>query len=155
MKTNLKKIQKEEHRHCLLCGQNNRRGLKLDLRPTTDGGVETSFECSKTLQGYKNIIHGGVISALLDSVMTNCLFAHGIKALTAELKVRFLAPVKAKGVVKLKAGIEKSNGSYYILRASLVQGQTPKAKAIGKFIAFFKNPEVKNDSTRKGASNAR
>ena len=137
-----KKIQKEEHLHCLLCGQNNRRGLKLDFRPTADGGIETSFECSKTLQGYKDIIHGGVISALLDSVMTNCLFAHGIKAFTAELNTRFMTPVKTKGSVRLRANIEKSSGSYYILKASLTQGQTVKAKATGKFIAFFKNAAV-------------
>jgi len=139
MKTNLKKIQREEHLRCLLCGQNNTRGLKLDFQPSDDGGIETSFECSKTLQGYKDIIHGGVISALLDSVMTNCLFAHGIKAFTAELNTRFMTPVKTKGTVRLRANIEKSSGSYYILKASLTQGQTVKAKATGKFIAFFKN----------------
>jgi acyl-coenzyme A thioesterase PaaI-like protein len=154
MKTNLKKIQQEEHLYCLLCGKNNRRGLKLDFQPTADGAVETSFECSKILQGYKNIIHGGVISALLDSVMTNCLFAHGIKAFTAELNTRFMMPVKTKGIVRLRANIEKSSGSYYVLRASLVQGQTLKAKATGKFIAFFKNPQVKNDSTLKEVLNA-
>jgi acyl-coenzyme A thioesterase PaaI-like protein len=154
MKTNLKKIQQEEHLHCLLCGQNNKRGLKLDFRPTDDGGIETSFECSKTLQGYKDIIHGGVISALLDSVMTNCLFAHGIKAFTAELNTRFLTPVRTKGAVTLRANIEKSSGSYYILKASLTQGQTVKAKATGKFIAFFKNAAVKNVSAITKAVNA-
>jgi len=146
MSTIHKKIKQEEHLHCLLCGQNNRRGLKLDFQPTADGGVETSLECSKTLQGYKDIIHGGVISALLDSVMTNCLFAHGIKAFTAELNTRFMTPVKTKGSVRLRANIEKSSGSYYILKASLTQGQTVKAKATGKFIAFFKNAAAKNVS---------
>jgi acyl-coenzyme A thioesterase PaaI-like protein len=135
MKTNLKQIQQQEHLHCLLCGQNNRRGLKLDFQPTADGGVETSLECSKTLQGYKDIIHGGVISALLDSVMTNCLFAHGIKALTAELKIRFSSPVKAKGTIRLKALIEKSFAHFYMLKAELCQGGCIKAKATGKFIA--------------------
>ena len=154
MKTNLKKIQREEHLHCLLCGQNNRRGLKLDFRPSGDGGIETSFECSKTLQGYKDIIHGGVIAALLDSVMTNCLFAHGIKAFTAELNTRFMTPVKTKGTVRLRAIIEKSSGSYYILKASLTQGQTVKAKATGKFIAFFKNAAVKNVSAVTKVVNA-
>ena len=135
MSTIHKKIKQEEHLHCLLCGQNNRRGLKLDFQPTADGGVETSLECSKTLQGYKDIIHGGVISALLDSVMTNCLFAHGIKALTAELKIRFSSPVKAKGTLRLKALIEKSFAHFYMLKAELCQGGSVKAKATGKFIA--------------------
>ncbi|MFA5167346.1 MAG: PaaI family thioesterase [Candidatus Omnitrophota bacterium] len=146
MKTTLKKIQQEEHSHCILCGQNNQQGLKLDFDLKKDGSIEASFKCSKDLEGYNNIMHGGVISALLDSIMTNCLFAHGIKALTAELSTRFMTPVKTKGIVRLRANIEKSSGSYYILKASLTQGQTVKAKATGKFIAFFKNPTVKNDS---------
>jgi acyl-coenzyme A thioesterase PaaI-like protein len=137
MKINLKEIQQKEHLHCLLCGRNNKRGLKLDFWPTADGGVETSLECSKTLQGYNGIIHGGVISALLDSVMTNCLFAHGIKALTAELKVRFSLPVKAKGALRLKAHIERSSAHFYMLKAELCQGGNIKAKATGKFIAHL------------------
>jgi hypothetical protein len=53
-----------------------------------------------------------------------------------------MTPVKTKGTVRLRANIEKSSGSYYILKASLTQGQTVKAKATGKFIAFFKNAAV-------------
>jgi len=149
-----KKIKQEEHSHCFLCGHSNKKGFKLDFDLVDDGSMEACFRCSDFLEGYNNVMHGGVVSALLDSVMTNCLFARGIKALTAELNVRFLAPVKTEGVVRLKASIEKSSGSYYVLRASLVQGQTLKAKATGKFIAFLKNPEVKNDSTLKEVLNA-
>ncbi len=135
MKTKLKKIQREEHLYCLLCGENNRRGLKLDFRPTADGGVETSLKCSKTLQGYKNIIHGGVIAALLDSVMINCLFAHGIKTLTAELKIRFSFPVNTKDSLWLRAKIERSYAHFYLVKSELSQGGIVKAKASGKFIA--------------------
>jgi acyl-coenzyme A thioesterase PaaI-like protein len=35
------------------------------------------------------MLHGGVISSILDGTMTNCLFAHGTVAVTAELRVRF------------------------------------------------------------------
>ena len=139
-----KKIKREEHSHCFLCGSNE-QGFKLDFDLMEDGSIEECFQCSDFLEGYNKIMHGGVISALLDSVMTNCLFAHGIKALTAELNVRFLAPVKTEGVVRLNAAVEKSSGSYHIVSASLIQGQTLKAKATGKFIAFFKNPVIKSD----------
>ena len=140
MNASYKKTRSEEHRYCLLCGPGNGRGLKLDFRPTKEGGVESSLKCSKTLQGYRNIVHGGVISALLDSAMTHCLFAHSIKALTAELKIRFSLPVNTKNTVQLRAWIEKSFGHYHMLKAELVQDRIVKAKATGKFIAFSHAP---------------
>lgn len=138
MKKVLRKMRREEHPRCFVCSSGNERGFKLDCEIMADQSIGAFFTPSDALEGYSNVMHGGAISALLDSVMTNCLFAHGIKALTAELNVRFLAPVRTNTAVELKAGIERSNGSYYIVNASLAQDKILKARAIGKFIEFFK-----------------
>lgn len=135
MKDTIKKIQQEAHPHCILCGHNNRKGLKLNFQLFEDGIIETSIKCSKSLQGYKNIVHGGVLSALFDSAMINCLFAHGIKALTAELRIRFIQPVNIQQIIRLRANIEKSYGHFYMLKAELFQNNVKKARAIGRFIA--------------------
>jgi uncharacterized protein (TIGR00369 family) len=134
MDISLKRIQREEHPHCLLCGRGNKRGLKLDFQIMKDGSLESSLKCSKALEGYKNIVHGGVTSALLDSIMTNCLFAHGIKAVTAELKVRFLHPVDIRKSIRLRARIEKTYAHFYALKAELYQDEGIKARATGKFM---------------------
>ncbi len=138
MKKILRKIQQEEHPHCFVCGRNNERGFKLDFNPAADGGLEASLVPSDELAGYCHVMHGGVMSALFDSIMTNCLFARGIKALTAELKTRFLVPVQTSTAVQLRACIERCYGNYYILKATLFQGGILKAKATGKFVAFAK-----------------
>jgi uncharacterized protein (TIGR00369 family) len=77
-----------------MCGENNLFSLRLKFKPAPDGAVSTTFTGNSRLQGYDGIMHGGVISALLDSAMTNCLFQKGIEAVTAELRVRFVLPVR-------------------------------------------------------------
>jgi hypothetical protein len=81
--------------------------------------------------------------------MTNCLFAHGIHAFTAELKVRFLLPVTVRGVIRLKANIEKSYAHFYMLKAELLQNHALKARASGKFASFSKIEVAKQKPRKK------
>jgi len=115
-----------------------------------DDVISKTFIISGVLAGAAGVmwsIHMGLVNHYTG-------FLPGIKAFTAELNTRFMTPVKTKGTVRLRANIEKSSGSYYILKASLTQGQTVKAKATGKFIAFFKNSAGKNVSAATKVVNA-
>jgi hypothetical protein len=74
-----------EHAQCLFCGKQNPIGFKLAFHARGDGSVHAVFPCERPLQSYPETLHGGVIAALLDSAMTNCLFSKGVIAVTAEL----------------------------------------------------------------------
>jgi acyl-coenzyme A thioesterase PaaI-like protein len=76
-----------------------------------------------------------MVSTLLDAAMTNCLFAHGFAAVTAELTVRFLRPVAADRPVTANARIEKSWRRLHLLAAELRQDGKLMATAIAKFVA--------------------
>jgi acyl-coenzyme A thioesterase PaaI-like protein len=80
------------------------------------------------------LLHGGVIAALLDGAMTNCLFAFGHRALTVELKVRYHAGVAAAEESLLRAWLEDSTRELFQLRAELSQDGAVKASATGKFM---------------------
>jgi acyl-coenzyme A thioesterase PaaI-like protein len=43
-----------------------------------DSVVRATFECDHTFEGYPGMVHGGVISSILDGAMGNCMFAHGL-----------------------------------------------------------------------------
>lgn len=75
----LHKIRARTHRNCVVCGTVNGRGLRLDFRTSEDGSVQATFDCREAYAGYANVLHGGVVSALLDGAMTNCLFAHEMR----------------------------------------------------------------------------
>lgn len=140
MNSKLKKLRGEEHPGCLLCGQSHPRGMKLDFELREDGSVEAMVRVSKALEGYRGMLHGGVIAALLDSAMTNCLFARGVKGLTAELKIRYLQPVALQAPFLVRAFPEKVYGHFYSLKAELLQEGILKSKGLGKFLSFSEIP---------------
>jgi len=99
-----------------------------------DGGVQAHFDCDSAYEGFPGMLHGGVISCLLDGAMTNCLFAHGRRGITGELKVRFRHPVVTGQSTLVRAWIESSSPPFHVLKAELIQDQQVKARATGKFL---------------------
>ncbi len=123
----------KDHEWCLLCGSRNPRSLKLNFK-NWEGGVKTGFTPGPDLQGYSGILHGGIVSALLDSAMTHCLFNRGIKALTGDLHVRFLHSVPCKQPLEIRASIVSSRPPLYRLKSELLQGEKILARAEAKFM---------------------
>lgn len=109
-------------------------GLRLKFRPQADGSVEGAAFCAKALTGYDGLLHGGVAALMLDSAMTNCLFAAGITALTGELAIKYRAPVMIGRAVALKAWIEKDHDPLFLLKSELRQDGAVKVSAEAKFM---------------------
>ncbi len=122
------------HPRCLLCDAAGPLGLGQEFILQADGSVQSTFEGGEAFEGYVGLLHGGVTAALLDGAMTNCLFARGVRGLTAELTVRFREPVETKGRMTVRARLAESHGRLHLLRAELRQGGRLKAAAVGKFL---------------------
>lgn len=129
-----KRLRQQSHPFCVVCGDTNRNSLGMDFRTAGNGIVEATFVCERAFEGYPNVLHGGVICALLDGAMTNCLFAHGRAGVTGDLNVRFCQPVAANGCATVRAWIESSLQPLYKLAAELVQGEEIKATAKARFV---------------------
>jgi uncharacterized protein (TIGR00369 family) len=99
-----------------------------------DGSVQADFDCGDLLEGYPHTLHGGIIASLLDGAMTNCLFAHGLVAVTAELTIRFLRPVVTNQAATVQAWLQRSRRTLHRLEAELRQNGQLMAMATGKFI---------------------
>jgi len=81
-----------KYAHCFVCGDKNDNGLKAVFM--YDGKqASTTVVAREVFEGYKNIYHGGILSTLLDEVMIKAILAEEIFAVTAELTVKFKAPV--------------------------------------------------------------
>lgn len=122
------------HPLCIVCGREIGGGLNLRFSLRDDGSVEASFQCRQRLQGYPDTMHGGVTAALLDGAMTNCLFAHGIAAVTAEMTVRFRHPIELHDSLTVSARIARSQSPLHVIEARIVQREQVKATAAGKFM---------------------
>ena len=129
-------MRDREHDRCFVCDPDNPRGLGLRFQTSADGCVIAAFSCAEVFHGYRQWLHGGVTSSLLDGAMTNCLFARGVVAATAELSIRFLHPVVIDRHAHVKAWEEKSYSPLHLLRAELVQDGKILVKASAKFMEF-------------------
>ncbi len=122
------------HSHCVVCGVENPQGMHLQFCRDHNGGIVGRFQCDPKYAGYPQILHGGIVASLLDGAMTNLLFADGVRAMTAELVVRFRRPVRVSDPAIVSATRRKSHPPLYVLKARLEQGGCVCATAVGKFL---------------------
>jgi acyl-coenzyme A thioesterase PaaI-like protein len=74
---------------CFVCGQDNGRGLRIRFECDGRGETTASWTPEPAFEGFEGIVHGGVVSTVLDEAMSKAVAASGAEALTAELRVRF------------------------------------------------------------------
>ena len=130
------RVRERNHGRCVVCGADNATGLHVDFQALSDGSVEAEFSPHPSLVGYPGRLHGGVIAALLDGAMTNCLFANDIIAVTAELTIRYRAPVAPDLPVHVGARIEQTGRRLYRVAAWVHQGAHTVVTAGARFIAL-------------------
>lgn len=83
------KLQAERQATCFVCGSENPKGLHLHYDCGVDGAVNATWTPTSICEGFRGIVHGGIVSTVLDEAMSKAVFATECQALTCELKVRF------------------------------------------------------------------
>lgn len=87
-------MELKDDRQCFVCGQDNPMGLRLVFEVDESArSIKTVFNPQKAHQGYQDVVHGGIVSTILDEAMTKLAFALGYNAVTAKLTVRFKRPL--------------------------------------------------------------
>jgi len=94
-------------RLCFACGEDNPIGLKL--KPIYDGEkVSAEFTAGELYQGWKNVIHGGIVYTLLDEIAAYAMLCHGIDfGVTANSEVRFKHPAPTGEPIQISAWVTK------------------------------------------------
>lgn len=123
----------KQHPHCVVCWDRHPFGLQVDYRVTSPGTVEGIFGCGKSYEGYENILHGGIVSSLLDGAMASCALAMGLQAYTVELKVRFRGAVAIGVPATIRGQWLRGSAPLHLLQASLEQHGKVLASARAKF----------------------
>jgi len=95
--------------YCFACGESNPIGLHLKFTKK-DLLVEAVFSPSDFHQGYPNIVHGGIVTTLLDEAMAYALEFNGYRGLTVKLHVRFLKPLRPRKMYRIIGCLGKVRG---------------------------------------------
>ena len=122
------------HPNCVVCSSKNSKGLHLEFVSSNDGAVTATFQCDEAFEGYPGVLHGGVISSILDGAMGHCMFARGQIAVTAEMTIRFRHPVVTNQEATVSARITRSSHPLYLLEAEIIQAGQVKVTAKAKFL---------------------
>lgn len=84
----------EDDNYCFVCGKENPVGLRLNFELDRDSRtIKTEFTPSKKYQGYRDLIHGGMVSTVLDEAMVKLAIGLGINVVTASMVIKFRKPL--------------------------------------------------------------
>ncbi|HEY5672633.1 MAG TPA: PaaI family thioesterase [Malonomonas sp.] len=118
LKQRLQKVAADSE--CFVCGSKNPIGLKAEF--SIDNAQSTSsasLQLAGEFQGWQDVIHGGIIAALLDEA---CIYACRAKAdqcVTAELQVRYRKPVPVGALVEVTGQLDDSSRKVWQASAKL------------------------------------
>jgi uncharacterized protein (TIGR00369 family) len=84
------------------------------------------------------VLHGGVISTLLDEAMAHALLSRVGRAPTVEINVQFVKLVRTGVPLRVTAEVVEQRRRIVIAEAELVQEGEVRARATGKFIVVPK-----------------
>jgi uncharacterized protein (TIGR00369 family) len=91
---------------CFACGQKNPIGLKLKFTQQDDG-VRAEFTPGELHQGWKEVVHGGIIVCILDEAMSYAALYTGVSTLTAKMQTRFKRPARIGEPLVVTARVTK------------------------------------------------
>ena len=121
---------------CFGCGQANAAGMHLEFsfdeeRRTVLG----TFSLGERYQGAPGIIHGGIVALVLDEALSKASRFYGVRAVTAELNVEYLRPVRVGEEIRVEARQERSEGQQLYHAGEIRDGKgRVLARARGRFV---------------------
>lgn len=95
--------------NCFVCGDKNAIGLKVAFF-NDKGKAKAQYNPTAEFEGYKDICHGGILSALLDEVMIYSIKAREIVTMTVQIEVKFKNPAKIGETLFLEGQITEDRG---------------------------------------------
>jgi uncharacterized protein (TIGR00369 family) len=129
---------------CFVCGTDNPISMKLETYYDEDGNISANYIPEKKYSGWENIIHGGIISAILDEVMVWVPWAAtGKYFFTGEITVRFMKPLLAGTQITAKAKPLKRGSRVFETSGEIRDAEeTIYATATGKYIAMRESQQT-------------
>jgi acyl-coenzyme A thioesterase PaaI-like protein len=122
----------EDDAMCFCCGPRNPIGLKLEFEMTPDGRMRTLWTPRREHQGFKDIVHGGLVATVLDEVMVRLLYIRGIQAVTAGMETRLSRPLRWGTEYRFEGWMVRDRGRAVITEAEAAEADTGIQVAWGK-----------------------
>jgi len=123
---------------CFGCGGANDRGMKLTfVQDNVKKRIVGRFILGDAYQGGGGMGHGGIIATLLDEAMGKVCRFRDVRAVTAELTVQYLKPVKVDEEIVVE-GFETDQKGRNLFLAGEIRNSAGEllAKGTGRFVVI-------------------
>ena len=135
---NLRELPNNRNHNCFGCSPVNPSGLQM--RFFTDGSaVYSRVKVPEHLCGWSNIVHGGVLTTILDEVMSwSAITLLKRIALTQGIAVEFIKPVQVGGELKAEGRVRETGGKNDAVTEGVLYDASgePCARASATFKVF-------------------
>lgn len=122
---------------CFGCGGGNPRGMRLAFeRDDGQRRIVGRFRLGAEYQGGAGFIHGGIIATVLDEALGKVNRFRDVRAVTAELQIEYLRPIRVDEEIVVEASEVECNGRHLLHRGEIRNaGGEVLARARGRFVA--------------------
>ena len=122
-----------DDQYCFVCGQNNPQGLKIKVNYfPEDLAAETELALPREYQGWADVIHGGILSTLLDEMMAQAVWHFAGPGVTLSMEVRFYHPLKPGEAVRVRGVLTSTNGRRRAAEAEMIRSRDSRKIASAK-----------------------
>src|SRR5512140_512782 len=119
---------------CFVCGTQNPHGLGVEFFDDGDE-VWTEITPAEHHQGWPGVLHGGIISAVLDETIGRVAFLHDRWVHTARLSLRYKRPAPLGQLLRATGELVRDRRRLLEMRGELVVVESGEvlAEATGTF----------------------
>ena len=131
----------KEFNMCFACGQKNPIGLKLNF--DWDGkAARAEFTPNKFHQGWSGLVHGGIMSCILDEAMNYAALFERVNTITAKMQTRFRRPAQIDEPLIITASLTKKTRKLAQAKAEIsLKDGTPVADSIATMFILNQGEE--------------
>ncbi len=129
------RIKQPNSSMCFICGRQNPIGLRLSIYQTDSNTVESSYMAPEHFQGYPGVLHGGIVSAIIDEISGRAHMGANPDAprfmFTARLEIKYRRNVPIGKPLRIVGKAGRTRGKAAEAWAGIYDGETDELLAEG------------------------
>ncbi len=132
------------YKDCFVCGKENSFGLKITFFKDKNE-VRTEFVPESRHQGFKGIVHGGILFSILDEIMgRTAIITKGVMTLTVDINIKYRKKALVGEKIIFSAHMTKDLGRMIEAEGqACAENGTLLTEAKGRFIVL--SPEIQKE----------
>jgi uncharacterized protein (TIGR00369 family) len=121
--------------NCFVCGAMNAEGLRASFEVDLEKrSILGRFTPRPVHEGWEGVVHGGVLTALMDEAMVKLAAHLGMPVVSAEMTVKFKAPARPGEELMIRGTVASSRHRIVFAEAEVTRGAMVIAEAKGKLL---------------------